>query len=85
MLACHDGTKPPPIQEIDAWVKQLMTFLDQRMGRSYAVRAMNPSGVPIGVSLNGVDQDHVNAFRVVYALNHHLEQFSEQPFLRVKV
>jgi hypothetical protein len=77
MRACADASKPPPVNEVNAWVDRIAIFFHSRMDDSYAVRVTSPSGVPI-VSLNGGDKEHTETYRIIYAVNFHLEQISQQ-------
>jgi hypothetical protein len=72
-----DNNKPVPRAARDVWLSQVMKFLEDRVGHSYVVRLFDPAGVPI-VACNGANKEHNEFYRVVYAIDFHLEKFSEQ-------
>ena len=78
MADCGDNTKPPPMKEADAWYHRLNKFLEEQLGHSYVVRLANPAGVPAGVACQGADKEHNDLWRILYAVNFHLEQFSQE-------
>ena len=75
---CSDNSKPPPWKELDAWVSQVTKFLKDRLGNSYVIRLTDPAGVPVNVACRSADTDHNDLYRIVYALDFHLERFSEE-------
>jgi hypothetical protein len=74
---CADKSTPPDQQPLNAWVTRVVEYVRTRLRQSYADRVLSPAGVPI-VACNGADDAHNKMYRVVYAVNFHLEQFSTE-------
>jgi hypothetical protein len=77
MVGCGNNNTPIPTKEGDAWFTRINKFLEDRLGHSYAIRLRSPAGVPI-TACKDADQTHNDFYRIIYALNFHLEQFSQE-------
>jgi hypothetical protein len=74
---CANNSTPPDERSLDAWLNRVVEYVRAQLGQSYADRLISPAGVPI-VACNGADDAHNKIFRIVYAINFHLEQFSTE-------
>jgi hypothetical protein len=74
---CGDKSTPPDEKSTIEWATRVVEYVRTRLGQSYADRVLSPAGVPI-VACNGADDAHNKMYRLVYAVNFHLEQFSTE-------
>ncbi len=75
---CTDNATPPNWPNVNSWIAKIKDFLENRLGPSYATRLTSAAGVPVNIVCRGADEAHNNFFRVVNAVNIHLEQFSSE-------
>jgi hypothetical protein len=78
MNDCADKSAPPRWADTNKWATQIHNFLDSKMGHSYSVRLGNPAGMPLNEACRNADGPHNDLYRVQYAINFRLDEFSKE-------
>ena len=68
----------PPIDQANEWVSSIENFFAMNMGDPYVVRFRDSTGMPPGISIIGVDEQHQNLWRWIYSRMMKLEQFIKE-------
>jgi hypothetical protein len=74
---CGDRSTPPNEKPTSEWAKRVIDYVGSQLGQSYVDRMISPSGISVG-GCNGADDAHNKTYRLVYAINYHLEKFSSE-------
>src|ERR1700731_2761660 len=75
----------PPIDQANEWVSSIENFFATNMGDPYVVRFRDSTGMPPGISIIGVDEQHQNLWRWIYSRMMKLEQFIKEFMVSVDV
>ncbi len=78
MKGCTDYSKPAPSSELNDWLNRVRNFLETELDHSYAVRIDDPAGIPPNIGCSGANPEYNSVVRIIYGVNFHLEQFSQQ-------
>jgi len=73
IVGCTDNIKQPPTAAANVWLNKVNSFLDDRLGHSYAERLLSPAGTPVNLTCNGANKEYNDLVRLVMGVNFRLE------------